>query len=324
MLKFDKVKIVAPSYLISDIDESAFMMKVLNGELKSWEYKQAKPYNLSIRHDITHKELSIEFTGKILGDDYPLLITRDTIRECLNNVNAMGIAAIDVDGLLQSGKITKCDITQDVEFSDIDGLVTYAKTNLSNYSKWIAKKYHNGVCICNTVTTARYKRSVVIYDKSHELSMSSNQEFLATLKDKDTLIDYFKGKVRFERNINTEEELRKALNIPNTSVATVLNAEASPITDLLTQAVIVKTDSLPSARNSKEQDYEIILRYYDYDLKKLEMAKRAVISKTTSIRKIMKPYEDYMNRRADLISGSFDFGQLISQMTYSDKSQELQ
>ena len=46
---------------------------------------------------------------------YKELISKYTIRQCLENLNKLGICTIDVDGILRNSWVIRADITKDVD-----------------------------------------------------------------------------------------------------------------------------------------------------------------------------------------------------------------
>ena len=86
MSKFDRLMIITNTTYISNIQNKAFIRKkdVLM-------YTQDIPFHLAIMIKNRHKELMIEFTGKILGKRYAELISAQTIKQCFDNINALGI-----------------------------------------------------------------------------------------------------------------------------------------------------------------------------------------------------------------------------------------
>lgn len=71
MLTFDKLKIVSDINNISNIDESVFHTNTLDGQIIEQKYSIRSPYQLYIEADYVERELVVEFSGKILKDDYP-------------------------------------------------------------------------------------------------------------------------------------------------------------------------------------------------------------------------------------------------------------
>lgn len=74
---------------------------------------QKIPYNLYIAVSYIKQTLTLEFSSKILKEKYPDLITKDTIKECLANINQLNICNIDIDSILSNGAITSADVTYD-------------------------------------------------------------------------------------------------------------------------------------------------------------------------------------------------------------------
>ena len=92
MIKFDKLKIVSRIENVSNINESEFQSIVKDGIIHELKYSIQSPFSLYIEIDYIENEVVLEFTGKILKDDYPDLIHKDNIRTCLNNINDLGLA----------------------------------------------------------------------------------------------------------------------------------------------------------------------------------------------------------------------------------------
>ena len=69
------------------------------------KYSPAIPFNVYVATNNQHQTLEIEFSSKILRERYLELISRYTIRQCLENLNQLGICTVDVDGILQHGWI---------------------------------------------------------------------------------------------------------------------------------------------------------------------------------------------------------------------------
>lgn len=132
MYGLDRLKIVMPLCYVNVVDDSVFMSKVQYDCIVNRTYKQNIPEYLSIKLDYENDEAVIEFTGKILGKRYPELIRLTNIRQCVENINAMGIIIIDKDAIM-SAEVLKCDLTIDTEVYDISALTRYIKNSLSNY-----------------------------------------------------------------------------------------------------------------------------------------------------------------------------------------------
>ena len=310
MLQYDKLKLICPFDVVENVNERVFQTIVRDGQLTSYKYHQDTPFYLLIRKDFINNESVVEFTGKILLDRYPELINRDNIRYCIEQINRLGICEIDTDRLLQTAIVAKCDITKDIPSTQIKDIISQTKQNLSNYDKWEVEKYSNGICIRNKVTTDRYKKRVCIYNKERELSAQSNTTFLNAVKNPSTLLDYFNGKVRFELNIGTMEQVRRYLQITDNSLNKVLTSTANPILSVLDEALKKDTDTKQHTI-FKDYVYSLILADNNNDLAELEAKVRALSPKGTIIKRKMKPYRDYFNRQ-NATSAKVDIRNLVS------------
>ena len=61
-------------------------MEISIGESVSVDYRKKR----------SNRELLIEFTGKILEDAYPELISSTNIRQCFENINKLGICQLNI------------------------------------------------------------------------------------------------------------------------------------------------------------------------------------------------------------------------------------
>jgi len=294
MIRFDKLKIVTDINHISNIDEKAFTAQSIGGLLLYHKYSIDKPYQLCIIANYQHSELSIEFTGKILRDEYINLINQTNIKKCFEEINRLGICTLAINDIIQKSEVVKCDVTKDVCYSELDNLVSYIKQNLSNYKKWIPKEKRNGIVLENAADTPRYRKRLTIYNKEHELNLSGNKDFLGLLSDRKALLDYFKGKIRFELNVNAEAQIRTLLEITNNTLNEVLTSTANPLKTLFNEAV-KETGTTPCAKNVSNYLRYLLLKDCDFNLAIVEAKIRALSSKNTAISRAMQPYRQLLN-----------------------------
>lgn len=309
MITFDKIKLITSIDYVSNINTDRFFTVTKYNAVLYYKYHQESPYSLLIMVDFEHNELVVEFTGKILFDNYPNLICSDTIAQCLRNINHLGICKFNVNAILQDAEVVKCDVTKDIE-CDLKSLTSTIRQNITNYSKWNVKSYGNGIVIENVVATPRYKKRLAIYDKGNELRKATNINFINSLKNSCEVIDYYQNKIRFELNINTKQQIRQLLNIPNNQLINVLSSKANPILTVIDEAI--KYES-PLTKTLTVRDYEreLLLKDCDFDLVRVEAKLRSLSSKNTSIKRLMQPYKDLYKRINSINSPTFDVRSLI-------------
>ncbi len=301
MITFDKLKIVSDISAIDIHDISRFDIITKNGVVTALKYYQELPYLLMIKVDYQSREVVVEFSGKVLGKDYPKLISISTIAKCFENINALGFCSLDVETMMDSD-VVKCDVTKDVKIQDVSGLTQYIRNHISNYQQFLCRKLRNGnLVVDKNVVSRKTKKRMIIYDKEKEMHRAENEAFV----EANGLEGAFDGMCRFEINLDSKEQIRQALHVHNTKLMTVLSADANPIADYLDNVVQSPIEDI-SIPDKKTYMMTLVLKDCDYDLEKVEAKLRSFInSRGTSIRNIMKPYialMDQMNNKggADL------------------------
>lgn len=305
MLKFDKLKIVSDLKNIKIYDENRFDKIIKNNIVTELIFNIIQPYSLCIKLDYIADELVIEFSGKILKNDYPKLISTDTINTCFKNINAMEFCWIDCENIMDA-KVVKCDVTKDIIYSDISSMTTYIRNNLSNYQKYNCRLLRNGnFVIEKNVTTRQAKKRLTIYDKIKEMSKVENLRYMAECGIAKNSFDEV---CRFELNLNSIVQIKSSLEITDTRLRTVLHATTNPIQAFLDD-VLSNEQPLPMT-TAKSYFVGLVLRDCNFDIAQVENKMRQLYpSKGTNISKVMKPYRTMLsqiqqscnNRKADLL-----------------------
>lgn len=279
------MKIVADISTIEIHDQSRFEVITKKGVVTALKFYQELPYLLMIKVDYQNREVVIEFSGKVLGRDYPELISTRTIGKCFENINALGFCSLDVEAMMDAD-VVKCDVTKDVKIQDVSGLTQYVRNHISNYQQFLCRKMRNGnLVVEKNVVSRKTKKRMTIYDKEKEMHRAENEAFV----EANGLEGAFDGMCRFEINLDSKEQIRQALHVHNTKLMTVLSADANPIADFLDN--VVQPESEVSMPDKKTYMMKLVLKDCDYDLERVEAKMRSFIhSKGTSIRNVMKPY----------------------------------
>ena len=312
MITFDKLKIVTKIKDITDIDTTVFVTQTKDGEILYYKYKQDSPFCLMIQADYSNQELVLEFTGKILKEDYPQLINHNNIGKCLETINVMGICRIDTEAILEHGEVYKCDVTKDISSTQMQQIITQMKQSLSNYDKWTCAKYQgNGLVVSNTVKTERYKKRLSIYDKQKELNKACNREFLNTITNRQELLDYFQGKIRFELNIDSKAQIRLLLGVSDNRLLTVLSSNANPILTVFNEA-IRQNETTTYHSDLKEYMMALLIKDCHNDLEEVEAKVRAMIPKTVSVKKKIQPFRDLYMKMQNEVAKYIDVRSLIA------------
>lgn len=287
MQTFDRLKIVTAIDVIDVVDESVFVKTLVNGIVVSMKYYREVPSKLMIKVDYASGEVVVEFTGKILGHNYPHLISMANIEECFRNIESLGFCRFDMDLLMRS-EVVSCDVTKDVQCSDVRKVQSYIRSHISNYNKYMCRALKNGnVVLEKNVTTRKNKKRMTIYDKEQEMKKSDNTRFM----QRNGLTDEFVGKCRFEINLNSKEQIRNALHIEDTNLLTVLNSETNPILEFMDEAVCGSQGQKACSDWKSYQRY-LVLKDCDFDLEKVEAKVRSLYRRGTKISDVMRPYRE--------------------------------
>ena len=121
-ITFDTVRFVTYSEYLSDVNDEFFDndIDLASGEARKVEFHSRKhtdiiPFQLYIRVNYKSKRMTIEFSSKILFKDYPLLISAQTFRQCLLNIENLNICKLDIDKIIENCYFNKLHITKDVD-----------------------------------------------------------------------------------------------------------------------------------------------------------------------------------------------------------------
>ena len=289
MITFDKLKIVADIRAIEVCDETRFEFIEKDGIVSSLRYYQEHPFLLMIKVDYECREVVIEFCGKVLGKDYPKLISKDTILQCFQAIDSLGLCKIDVHAMMDAD-VLKCDVTKDIPVADVPKVTEYVRNHIKNYQQYLCRKMRNGnVVVEKNVVSKKTKKRMTIYDKENEMRRSANRPFV----EKYGLEDAFRGMCRFELNLDSKAQIRKSLRIADTKLMTVLSSDEDPISDFLDD-VVEPRETVPMT-DKKSYVTMLVLKDCDFDLEKVEAKMREFSrSRGTSIRDMMKPYKAMM------------------------------
>lgn len=292
MVTFDKLKLVASIDAIEVIDEDKFQKEVKSGRPVSLRYFQEVPFLLLVKVDFLRHEVVVEFCGKVLGKDYPKLISSDTIKTCFDNINALGFFYLDIDAMMDAD-VVKADVTKDVRGIDAKQLNAYIGSHITNYKMYLCQNFKNGNLVINkNVTSSKAKKRMTIYDKAKEMDKAKNKDFI----EAHHLEDAFYNTSRIELNLNSKQQVREALHISDNKLSSVLASTANPIRDFVTK-VIEPTSNSFDLSDRKTYITMLVLKDCDFDLEKVEAKIRELYpNRGRKLKTLMEPYRSMMNQ----------------------------
>ena len=299
LITFDRIKIKSNyKYLLDTKVKFNEMFHSRSGEKTGLFYSSKDdiniPYNLYIAVSYVKQTLTLEFSSKILKENYPDLISRDTIKKCLTNINQLNICNIDVDSILSNGVVTSVDITYDADLILNDNLLDALNSQVNNYRRFKWTHYNNeGITFTKDVKSKDCTETITLYNKEKEICTSHNKNLLNSLSQPQQIMDYFKGKTRFEITLDTPKKIMNYLNLTDTKIFSVLNSDTNPILILFDKIFNNSVTNISNATfdNYEEWSMKIILDSYNGDLKRLEQDVRNKFSSRSGATKRMKKFE---------------------------------
>lgn len=127
--------------------------------------------------------------------------------------------------------------------------------------------------ILSEMSSRQNIKSVFVYiNKEKEITKSKNKDFLATLPNKWEVIKQFDGITRFEIKLETIGKIRSYLNLKDTYINDVLEADINPILAMYDK-LFSNTSDIPNVQSSTYEDFamQTILNAYHGDIKTIEM-----------------------------------------------------
>ena len=255
------------------------------------------PYNLYIATNNYHQSLEIEFSSKVLKERYPELINRDTIRQCLSNINNLDICTLDVDGIINHGWVIGADITADVDLMLTDRVLNALNQNVGNYRRFQWTHY-DGKGITFTKNTIYDKEEIKVYNKYKEL-LSHSRKFIDSLENRNDIMDYFYGKTRFEITLKGEKQIKERLGV-GTGIKDFFNAIDSAVREQFDRVFNASIPILDTTQCNGYEEWAMahLLDSYNGDLRQIEQSLRqeSVYNSRNGLSERMKKFQSVKAR----------------------------
>lgn len=317
MIKFDRLKIIAPIAFIKHYEDNPqFEVTKTVSKHKGQTVEKVK-YTFSnkgwlakITVDTYESKMIIEMSGKTLMNRYTELLNKESIEYALLSLEISARVKLDRQNIIRHGEVVSCDVTFDTPFPANKNIYGEFRANL-NSPKWNIECWsNNNIVLRKTVKTNSYKRRVTVYDKNKELELAENQYFLSRLPNKDEVLAYFEDKVRLELNLKSKQSIREDLKIPDNRLRTVLNSTANPLKRIVHDALKFP-EMEETACNMNGFEKLTVLKYYKYDIPKIKAKASAFYKDTSGLNKVIARYQKLA---ATAMQADFDwFDQILDQ-----------
>lgn len=277
LIKLDTVKIRVDStkYLTKKISAFECAMDMETGEVReeTYHHKYSKdnklPIDVVVKTNHEYNYLTIEFSAKILLDDYPEMITKYTIRKCMENLKTLGVCEVDVEGILTHGRFTSVQAAEYIPMrltaAEVEAL---CRSVVNPKYRVCQSEAKTGITLIKDVKSKSCMGSLTIYDKEAEMHKHKREydQLRLRCKNPDSL-NVLYGKTKVEYKYHCAQQIRSAFNVPNANISTVLNSTATPIIKEYNTILGSKEPEIISRKyTSKEIPMIEMILHHNHDL----------------------------------------------------------
>ena len=165
-----------------------------------------------------------------------------------------------------------------------------------------------GIDFIRDVKSSKCKECIRVYRKEKEIIKPKNKDFLSILPNKWEVVKQFNGITRFEVKLETIGKVRSYLNLKDTYINDVLNAEANPILTMYDR-VFGHTSDVPEIQADTFDDFAMqkILNAYHGDIKTIEMTLKPLYASRSGFDKRMTKIRQTWEKMLNSTSGGINY-----------------
>ena len=277
MLRLDTIRLRVQG--VPDFAEGRFkrgFRAVSSGENPRpfWEASPAKNDGVHGLSAITieNDNVVINLSAKVLGKDYPQLVTLDNIDRVSDAIS--DFVEIGPEGLLRAS-VLRADVTSDLRLSKGPGAYVKALATLQGH-----RNYHIDLFPGSIVFRAKAKSNserLVCYDKAQDMLKADNRAFLERVGS--SVYKRFEGVLRVEQNCRSYKAVRRVSGTVETTgtptLYDVLTSKEQPNVRLFDKVATrpdvqglfdeVAGSGLTWSKYVEFKGYESIIRTCDFD-----------------------------------------------------------
>ena len=226
-MNIDSIKIRFPIDCLHEFRESAFDTI----QTDSMQFHDTKiQYKLTAKKPLGMKDIvlnqtqgyaTLEMSAKILKENYFKLINGNTIENVFENVNASGLIQLDVNNVIETADVLRCDVTTDLHTKDIKQHLRSLSVFRLN-QKYECKMFPSSIAFNRNVATKGLKEYQTFYCKETDMRRK-DAELLKYVS-----IDEAKNVLRCESRYANFQQLRTAAETTDLSLLSILQSEANP------------------------------------------------------------------------------------------------
>lgn len=278
-ITLDTIRLVTNSKYLLSLDDSLFKHtfdpstgEVLAVEFKSKMHQDLAPFGLYILVNYRAEKLTLEFSSKLLFEDYAQLISIDTLPNCLNNIEKLGICTFDINMILNDSYINKVHVTKDVDLQLTPKILDRLNRCTGEFRRYSWKTYDSCISFKKDVKAPDCKEELTIYDKELEIGLPKNKAFLDKTGCPEIILKHFEGKTRFEVKYENKQRIKKTFGITDTSIQEVLTTDRNIVLNQFNRIFNNKEPPVDTTVIANITDYGLLntIRHHNGDLKKIE------------------------------------------------------
>ena len=114
--------------------------------------------------------MTIEFSSKLLLEDYPLLISEDTFPQALRNIERLGICKLNVEAIIEDCSFNKLHATKDVDMELTESILNTLNLCTGDYRRYNWKRYMGE----SNLFQERCKRQKIVKEETEHLQTKND------------------------------------------------------------------------------------------------------------------------------------------------------
>ncbi len=238
--KFDRLKIIAPLDCIKSLDtepNNVLYKPIVDKFTKDIifeDYHMLGNKNYGIRRSTileSKDQVELDFSAKILLDDYNKLVSINNIEQCLERYNEVTPLKLNIQKFIDSAKVINCDTTQmiypdhDINLCT-DSLMMYDTKDRCEVTRYF-KKQNSGIVF--NASIQKEKRRLSLYDKYSAITkgLKTTNIFLTKCRNPQAIIESCKGSLRVEQSHSNLKPIRNRFKVTENSLLNVLHSAES-------------------------------------------------------------------------------------------------
>lgn len=236
MNTFDYIQISVPKTYIKNPNIQLFNRSIDTDGCETYSLRSGKSkissHSLKLIFNIGENDATIGFSSKILGSNYPDLISENNIEDCLNLLCSKYklCESLEVENIIESARCQKLEVTKDIVTQKPLSKVNYQNiTNLvTDSKKWKTLTTENGYVRKNGFGVMRSKgESIIFYGKEAEMKLPKNEAFVSEFN----LEDRFAGATRIEIKLNNSKSIRNRFHTDRLN--SILKSDKDPSIEII-------------------------------------------------------------------------------------------